>query len=343
MYFLPFKILTAKTASRLRRFAGVTFTGFSSSYLLAHSPDPESYAWECFRDRNPGLKNTFWSWIALVSIAAMWQFQKTEAYFNYFVCLLELYITDRYLVTFNPNRTSEGEQRVYFRGDNRKDAESVLKTNRGVIFTHPAAPAFTLPFVSDTTLMTIPGFYAKKNVGAPPGTTGSVVSITSKLDITHIFGDAALIFVPDKVASTAPHCTKERWSAEREHFVFGIHRKAVLGVAYFDPDTYRVRDFKLNPDFSGDIEKLDLDEQMRAPLNFLPDGDMKTRLLSRIKKGLDYSDEFVKACVDTPAEHAEITHKKLERRYDARMAFFKLFYPPVSSLEEISDDHPVVV
>ena len=253
-------------------------------------------------------------------------FSKRDLSFDLMTKFVERYLEFNYLTKFEENLTPDGKRRVFFRGD--QEAEEVLRTNRSPLPFSLLSGDLGLPSVTDPTL---------NNDGNRPGNTTAVTSLTADIRATLDFGggEKVLLVVPTKqrIAPTSQHiipdeedlkAMKEDRKAivgspewlnsappnECEFMSGGVHRSTVLGIAYRNEAGGFVN-LVLNPDYSGDIHSLELDEQMRPLLNFLPDKDpRKAILLSKINPELHYRDHFESSLVATAKEHEEQLQKR---------------------------------
>jgi hypothetical protein len=231
--------------------------------------------------------------------------------------LVESYMEKHFHTEFEKNITADGKRRVYFRGETAKEAKSVLKNNRSPLPFSLTSGEIGLPEVRDATLHAY-------DRSLPSGYTRSVVSLTSDFKTAEGFGqgEAVMVVVPTKqrIAAVSQHAfiqenDIEKSGSEYEYICGGVHRNDILGMAYHDLDTGELSAFELNPAFTGDMDKLELDEQMKPLIELLPKNDPNAaRLLRCIDPSVRYQTHYESLLALNASDHAKKVSEKQERR-----------------------------
>ena len=291
--------------SRKKLYAFTAFT-FFATFLYGTFPEKETYARKQFHEN---WYSEPMRWLFIVSATGFASaFSKSDIYFSLMTRSIEPYMELNYHMVFKDNINAEGKRRVFFRGEYQKDADVIF--NDG----HHRLPLFwslwdgkmALPYVKDATL----DKKTSLSNGTPNGFTKGLVSLTSCEDITCVYGDAEamLVVVPmGRVASIAPHVLKESQNSQYEYVCAAIHSKDILGIAYRDPKTHDLTEFKLNNAFRGKIDLLELDSQMLPLIALLPDSDERKSQLTRcVVPELNYMDAYDAHLAEDERHHEEV-------------------------------------
>lgn len=273
----------------------LAFVTFNGVMLYQALPPEDSYAYQQFITNTTGENKSIENYLRWSSILAMTgAFEKLSHYdlpFYFMRSFVEHYLEFHYHAIFYQNLNN----RVYFRGEHKKDADHLLfdLKHRIPLPYSLCNGEFSLPYVKDPTLEPDDANYITAH---PNGFTKGVVSLTSCLDVTEVYGnaEAVLVVVPrSRVAPVAHHALRDEQNFQYEYVCGGIDRRDILLIAYRDLETHEINEVKLNADFSGTIDTLELDSQMQCIIDAIPDGDgIKERLQARINPALNYLDSY---------------------------------------------------
>lgn len=277
-------------------------------------PDEDSYAYQQFMTNTTGENKCVENYLRWSSILIMTGvFEKLSQYdvpFYLMRSFVEHYLEFRYHTIFQENKNN----RVYFRGEYRKGADELLSSRKHRIPLPYSlcSGQFSLPYVKDQTLEFVnPG----RTSSHPNGFTKGVISLTSSIEVTEVYGNAeAVIFVvpQGRIAPVAHHAIKDAQNFQYEHICGGIRVQDILFIGYRDSNTLEFNGVEFNPYFEGDIDKLELDPQMQSVINAIPDNDSrKVRLNARINPALDYRDSYDQLVADDEHSHKQALPERL--------------------------------
>lgn len=291
-----------------------TVVTFSGAMLYQALPDKDSYAHQQFVLNTTGENVCLENYLRWSSILLMTGIFKTVSQYDapcYVTrSFVEHYLEFWYHTVFQENKNN----RVYFRGEYKQDADELLtgRKHRIPLPYSLCSGEFSLPYVKDQTLEPA---NAESIASHPNGFTKGVISLTSSLEVTEVYGgaEAVLFVVPQsRIAPVAHHATKDAQNFQYEYICGGIRRQDILFIGYKDPDTHEFNGVKFNPYFEGDIDKLELDPQMQSVIDAIPDHDSrKGRLKACINPTLDYRDSYDQLVADDEHSHKQAIPKRL--------------------------------
>lgn len=281
---------------------------FMSALAVQYTlPDKESYAYQQFQEN---YKNSPLRWSAiLLATGFNGALSKSDMYLKHTARAIEYYMEFRYHMVFSENRNPETQkQRVFFRGEKRKDADSVFfaERHRTPLLWSLTDGKLSAPYVKD----------AMEDAPYPNGFTKGLVSLTSCVSVTSNYGDAeaVLVVVPEehRVACVGQHALRDSQNHQLEYVVAGIHTDEVLLIGYRDAKTHDLVEVLVNPRFRGKIENLELDKQMLPFLSLIKDRDMRKRLYQCIDSQLNYANDYHRHVSDTEESFLEKTLQRCE-------------------------------
>lgn len=289
----------------------VTFGGVMIYQTL---PDENSYAYLQFMINTTGENECAENYLRWSSILVMTGFfeklSQYDAPFYLIRSFVEHYLEFWYHTVFQENKNN----RVYFRGEYRKSADELLsgRKHRIPLPYSLCSGEFSLSYVKDPTLeFANPG----NRFSHPNGFTKGVISLTSSIEVTEVYGnaEAVLFVVPQgRTSPVAHHAIKDAQNFQYEYICGGIRRQDILFIGYRDLDTLEFNKVEFNPCFEGDIDKLELDPQMQSVIDTIPDHDSrKIRLKARINPALDYRDSYDQLVADDEHSHRQAFPERL--------------------------------
>lgn len=286
-------------------------TAFSAFSIYQTLPDKDSYARQQFDAR--AAEDGYLRWGFILVLTGILRAISTQETMLYIISgSIEHYMEFRFHTVFVPNVTAEGKNHVFFRGETKKEADSLFNQNRLPLPFSLMNGEFYLPYVKDPSLEKV---NESETSDLPNGYSKGAVSLTCKEEITLVYGnaEACLIIVPkSRIAAVAHHALKEAQNFQYEYICGGIRSNDILGIGYRDPETSEFIEFRINPHFDGDISNLELDAQMQPLIDLLPDTDKrKAQLQNCVNPDIRYEDFYDNLLATDEAHHKELLHKRI--------------------------------